>query len=261
MLLLAGIALPTAKELLSDQKASRVAGAIVAYFDQARTEAIIKGQYVGVRIERLTSTNAVEYGSAASIRLQRIIGVPPYSGEAPDASVKITAVTNGIAELEFEGADNLLLTLVGQPNATIAEGDLIELPGGRMFPLDFTGISATTVTAAIDLNSPESSVVFSNPNLLELSPTSTGTELFPLGGRGPNLGNFKYRIYRRPPVSATNSLAFSRGIAIDLNYSGIGLSGNQFAPFTLGLSGCQSTDRCIVWPRWPRGIHFNRQSW
>ncbi len=236
MLILAGIALPTTKKLLIDQKASRASRSIAAYFAEARSEAIATGQFIGVRIERLAATNAVEFGSTASIRLQRIAGVPPYSGEASDATVEITAVdpATGIATLEFDSADNLLLTLIGQQNPPIQEGDLIEFPGGKTYPLDFTGVTATTVSAAIALNAPEF-VKFDNPNLLELTdPTKvSGSAGFPLGHQVPSSGNFKYRIFRKPTVSSVNPLSFSRGIAIDLNYSGIGLGGNQFAPTDL----------------------------
>ena len=80
MIVLAGIALPTAKELLSDQKATRAARSIATYIAQARSEAVAKGQYIGVRIERLTQTADVTYGSAASVRLLRVAGCSPLFG-------------------------------------------------------------------------------------------------------------------------------------------------------------------------------------
>ncbi len=233
MLVLAGIALPTAKQLLSDQKGSRAARSIAAYFDQARSDAIAKGQYAGVRIQRLTRSERVEFGSAASIRLQRIAGVPPYAGEAADATVRIVTVDafTGIANVAFERSDNLLLSLYGDPNAPIADGDLIELPGGKTFPLKFTGIvkipagtGPDFVTAQIDLNNPE------NGQVLAANPT---TDTFPLGHQVAAGGSYPYRIHRKPKVSSGNPLSFSRGLAIDLNYSGIGLTGVQFAPTDL----------------------------
>ncbi len=219
MLVLAGIALPTAKELLSDQKATRAARTIATYIAQARSEAVGKGQHIGVRIERLAATENVDYGSTAAVRLQRIAGVPPYSGEVPNARVRITGISFGIASLEFDPADSLLVTLHESNDAPVGDGDLIEFPGGKTFPLNFITpyTAGNPVAATIDLNKPDASA----------------TETFPLGHQVPSSGRFAYRIHRAPKVSASNPLSFSRGLAIDLNYSGIGLVGNQFAPTPL----------------------------
>ena len=228
LLVLAGIALPTTKEILSDQKVSRAARSISAYFNEARSEAIAKSRYVGVRIERLivpgtTGSDEINFGTATSIRLRRITGQPSYSGEAADARVAIVSTANGIANLEFARADNLLLTLANEPNPPIGNGSLIEFPGGKLYPLGSIVVGAT-VTAQIDLNAP------ANP----LDPNSS--ETFPLGHRLPAIGQFKYRIHRRPTVSAAKSLPFTRGIALDLNHSGIGVTGNQFIPTSAGVN-------------------------
>lgn len=224
ILILAGIALPTTKELLSDQKASRTAQSIAAFIDRARSDAVAKGVHVGVRIERFDGTADVTYGSAAAVRIFRITGVPDYSGEAADAKVEMTVNANGLAELRFKKSDNLLLSLYDKPEAPVSDGDLIELPGGRQFPLDFIGRDLgppVFIKALIDINSPVDTTV---------SATNTSTETFPAAHLGATSGDYQYRIHRKPVVSPTSPLALSRGIAIDLNYSGIGLTGNQFAP-------------------------------
>ena len=232
ILVLAGIALPLTKDLLSDQKASRVARSIAAYFNEARGEALARGQYVGVRIERLAATNNVEFGSSASLRLRRITGVPPYSGEAANARVEMRSISSGIATVWFEEGDNMLLRVYidsgFDPDAPISDGDLMELPGGRLYPLDLIGVvedppgsGINYISAQIDLNTPEDPA------------NGSSTRTFPLGHRVPATGKFKYRIYRKPSVSATNPLSFARGVALDLNYSGVGLNGYQFEPAQL----------------------------
>ena len=231
LILLTAIALPTFKNLLADQKVSLSAQSIAAFFDEARSRAIAEGQYVGVRIERLQNLNTIDFGSSASIRVRQLVGAPPYSGEASNAAVTVAVNGNGTATLSFSNQDNQLLTLFdaampsNTPNAPIRDGDLIELPGGRTFPLKFTGNNGTIVTALIDLNGPEDGAV-----------GGTATETFPRGHHRPPSGRLKYRIHRAPTVSSTQVLSLDRGIAIDLNYSGIGLRGNQFAPAARGAT-------------------------
>ena len=225
ILILAGIALPTAKELLSDQKLTRSAQKIASYISQARSEAIAKGVHAGVRIERLAVSEDVVYQSAASARIYRTIAIPDYAGESTDAAVEFMGITTGIANVRFKESDNLLLSLYNQEDAPIKTGDLIELPGGRSFPIVFTDIvedpplsGVRYVRAQIDLNTPE-------------DPTNAlSTETFPLGHRISGTGRYPYRIRRRPEISKSNPLTLSPGVAIDLNYSGIGIGENQFVP-------------------------------
>ncbi len=218
-LLLSAIALPTVRTLLSDQKVSKSASSISEYFNIARNRAIAEGRYVGVRIERLTNSKSLEYGTAASIRLRQLVGVPPYSGEAANAKVTITGIASGIAELEFDAADNQLLTLYDRTHPPIQNRDLIELPGGKKYHLTFIS-NATTgdpfVRARIDLNAPSNGAI--------------ATETFPLGHLTTSGRKLKYNIQRAPVASSSATLAFPRGVALDLNYSGFGASGSQFAP-------------------------------
>ncbi|TWU22900.1 hypothetical protein Pla52o_24320 [Novipirellula galeiformis] len=225
-LVLTAVALPTVRSLVSDQKASKMARSITAFFDESRGLAISKGQYVGVRIERLKNTNTFDFGTSASMRLRRLSGVPPYRGDTPGANVTVTVnIGTGKALLEFPINDSFLLTLYGDPNAPIKSGDLIELAGGRTFPLEFQSINATHVVASIDLLGNQASSY------------STGDiPTFPLGPRYIANGTGKYAIHRSPVVSSSAPLSLTRGLAIDLNYSGIGVSGNQFAPVTSAVN-------------------------
>ncbi|MFG0263269.1 MAG: Tfp pilus assembly protein FimT/FimU [Novipirellula sp. JB048] len=219
-LVLTAVALPTVRSLVSDQKASKMARSIVAFFDESRGLAISKGQYVGVRIERLSDASSVEFGTSAAMRLRRLSGVPPYRGDTPGANVMVTVNSGtGKAQLDFPINDSFLLTLHSKPNAPIKDGDRIELAGGRTFPLKFEPMTTTHVVAEIDLLGNRASAY-----------SSGDIPTFPLGARYVASGTAKYAIHRSPVASSAAPLPLTRGLAIDLNYSGIGVSGNQFAP-------------------------------
>ncbi len=236
MLMLATIALPTVKKLLSDQKASRAARNTAIFIDAARNRAIAENRYVGVRIERLGTGS---FGQAASIRLRQLVGIPPYTGDATDAVAKLKGTP--ISSAEFNVSDCPLLSLSSSlinnsdPDddhlAPIRIGDLLELPGGRSVPI--TGITdnssptpppsgtpATIATATFDLN---------EPNI-------NGNNTFPGTVRDPQNTTkgdpVKFRIHRSPVPSSSTMFSLPRGVAIDMNYSGIGVGGNQFSPDT-----------------------------
>ncbi|MCC9655858.1 prepilin-type N-terminal cleavage/methylation domain-containing protein [Rhodopirellula halodulae] len=224
-LLVSAIALPTFRNLISDQKVSQTSRTIVAYLDEARSRAIAEGRFVGVRIDRYSNDASVDFRTSAGGRLRQLIGVPPYSGEAANSRVRFNYPTSGAttATLEFSGVDNQLLvlytdtnsSLYNKKNAPVKTGDWIELPGGRYFQINFTSYDnlTDTVTATIDLNS-----------------TRSGTATFPVIHEPLHDSSVKYKIHRAPVISTSQSLVFGRGIVVDMNYSGIGIDGNQFAP-------------------------------
>ncbi|TWU45525.1 hypothetical protein Q31b_06990 [Novipirellula aureliae] len=223
MSVLAAIALPTAKGLIEDQKGSRAARSIIAFFDVARSRAIAEGRYVGVRIERLDTATA--FGQAASVQLRQLTGVPPYSGDASNAYATLKG--SPINQAEFIAADCPLLLLssqiingVGPAVAPpIQIGDLLELPGGRMVPI--SGMAGVSPTASVVLTLQMKQSVLGGANTF---PTATRGALNSAGDR------VKFRIHRSPVPSSSNTLALPRGTAIDLNYSGVGITGNQFNP-------------------------------
>jgi prepilin-type N-terminal cleavage/methylation domain-containing protein len=224
-LLLTSIALPTVKNLLADQKLSKAARSVTGFFSVARSRAIAEGRLVGVRIERLGGTNTASFNEAASLRLRYLIGIPPYSGDAADSKVFMENVAaNGRVTLVFNKNDNQLLSLINMPNPAFQTGDLIELPGGKLFALEFpdpqTGpFPDTEIYAVINLRAP-----------------LNGSSTYPSGDVIAGNRSMSYRIHRRPIVSSVAPLDFVRDVAIDLNLSGFGNSGFQFAPNTTDAS-------------------------
>ncbi|TWU19352.1 prepilin-type N-terminal cleavage/methylation domain-containing protein [Allorhodopirellula heiligendammensis] len=224
-LILVAIALPIVKGLISDQKATRTAQNIEAFMNAARSRAIAEGRTVGVRFERLSASN---YARSTCLRLRQLVGIPAYTGDAADAVAALAGTPVNTAE--FDTSDSPLLYLSSQilndtvtPSndhlAPIQIGDLLELPGGRSVPITGIGaVSGTTVTISF--------------NLAENVPVDTSTvNRFPLSAiSSASGGNVKYRIHRSPMPSSSTVMSLPQGMAIDLNYSGIGIKGSQFAP-------------------------------
>ncbi len=233
LLILAAIALPNVKDLVANQLVARTARGIAGYMDVARNRAIAEGRRVGVVIERF---GADARGRAHSIRLRQLTSIPPYTGDASDSVAVLQ--TNGTQAL-FDPSSNQLLALsasmVADPGvsgdvddlrAPIRNGDYIELPGGRIVPFTITFRSLTAAsTVLVEIN-------------FDLNEIQNGSELFPSGNKTIATARpVKYKIHRRPVVSTMTPFNLPRGIVIDLNYSGVGPSGNQFAPDTsLGVT-------------------------
>jgi prepilin-type N-terminal cleavage/methylation domain-containing protein len=265
LLILAAVALPTIRNVLVDQKNSRAARSIASFVDVARSRAIAEEREVGVYLERLSEAvdgagNASDpIGAGASIRLRQMTGVPPYSGESGDSVAELAhfngvtkdppddassnynsgtttnwATIPGVNQAIFESIDNPILDL----SATIYRGpraardnapirplvDRLELPGGKVVPI---------------LNMEK--IVFNGRDCValrfDLRDVSSGAATFPMASRVVlNPGQrVKYRIHRSAVMSSTSPLALPRGVAIDLNLSGIGISGADFAAATAAV--------------------------
>ncbi len=231
LMLVAAIALPTVKDLLSNQKINRAAVNLNAFVDKARSRAIAEQRPCGILIERgvgVDDTGNV-IGLSQSIRMRQVMGVPPYAGDASNAYATLNPYPNNVnlAIAEFTVKDNQLLSLsrdiysdtsltpqARDDAAPIRNGDYIELPGGRLVPIRFL----VSDPFASNDQEPKVRLWF---NL---------TRLYPDGARDlSNKPRVKYRIHRRPVVSSVSPFSLPRGVVIDLNFSGIGVTGNQLA--------------------------------
>lgn len=253
-LVLVAVALPVTKGLLVENKATRASQSLAAFIEVARNRAIIEGRTFGVRIERVgngSDPGDVDADRSTAIQFRHLSGMPPYSGDAADASVLLRSSggANPIDSGIFFNRDCPLLFLSAALLASgdsekiarspIKIGDLIELPGGHVAPIasiqafnspgfasDAT-LPASSVLVRFDMNDPlrdnVGGIVQSGGVNVSRFPTAfrppTGT-----GDRVP----FKIQ---RSPIPSTNSVfELPRGLAIDLNHSGIGLTENDFAP-------------------------------
>ena len=231
---LAAVALPTVRKLIDDQKVSKAARNIIAFIDIARTRAIAEGRETGVRFERFDQTN--QFGRCVSTQVKQLTGVPRYRGDSSRSVASIRSLgVAGEVHAQFDPIDNQLLalsaSLVGDASAPIKVGDLVELPGGRTAPI--SSIVPRLITA------PAATLVELNLSLTE--PTDDGTNTFPSSIEGVSTAfppdppptvtrDVRFAIYRQPVLSSAATLAIPRGAVVDLNYSGVGLGGNEFAP-------------------------------
>jgi len=237
LLILAAVALPTIRNVLLDQKNARAARSIASFIDIARSRAIAEGREVGVYLERLSEDLASGVptnpeGAASSIRLRQMTGVSTYSGESSDAVALLGGSGNLIEWASFDPIDNSLLQYSlnvltnADPNDDLRAPirplvDRLELPGGKIVIINSIAPDPQTpgnILVRFDLR---------NPQQIESGPAQE----FPSGSRRKlAVGQrVKYRIHRSAVMSNTSPLPLPRGIAIDLNLSGIGLGGMQFA--------------------------------
>ena len=233
--ILAAIALPIAKNMIADQHASRTARGITSYMDRIRNRAIAEGRPMGVLIERF-ATIGNGYGRAHSVRLRTMMGMPPYSGDSSNSTASLQI--DGIS-VHFTPSENQLLTLsasmiadpgmagdVDDLRAPVRTGDFIELPGGRLVPfaIVFRGLTEPDITPVVIQ--------------LDLQEPNSGSETFPSASTSLLISprSVPYKIHRRPAVSSAAPFDLPKGMAIDLNYSGLGTSGNQFAPDITNLT-------------------------
>ncbi|WP_419190134.1 hypothetical protein [Stieleria marina] len=192
----------------------------------------------------------------------------PNTGDPDPDPLKIdTAV--------FNASDNQLLFLSARMianselNPPVAINDPIEFPGGRIARIGRLiafvdgGVDRVKVnfdledSAAFNSSTGQSTDRFPATNHIVKRPArSAGVVVIDSNGFVVDLANAgpdgaigtaddvvqktTYKIHRRPARSTTAPLDLPRGLAIDLNYSGMGAFGNQFAPVpsaaTPGLS-------------------------
>lgn len=251
MVLLAGVALPTVKDMLANQQTARTARNITAYLDVVRSRAISEGRRTGVRIERLSATDPI--GRAQSVRIRELVSIPPYTGDASDAYMTLSSPDPNFPSVcvaSFNPHDNALLKLSAQmvaattpqlpedlrppvsdpaddPLAPIRSGDYIELPGGRLVAFkilpDDSSDSNTNAQVMFDLGGYQ---------------TTNGPKTFPSSSLTEDR-KMRYRIHRRPVPSSSAPYSLPRGVVIDLNYSGLGAEGNSFAPAVVATGSAE----------------------
>ena len=258
---LAAVALPTVRKLVSDQKGANTARSISAFIDLARRRAVAEGRPMGILIERLDATGQafpLNVGQSASIRIRQTLGVPAYSGEAADAVATLQSddawpavgsamrpntgdedPIKGVDTAVFDASDNQLLLLAAQlyengeqASSPIKVGDPIEFPGGRIASIQSITRDTTSGPVRIHFDLTENRDFDSS--------RTYATQSFPNAERTFGSGqSVKYKVHRRPSRSSTAPLELPRGMAIDMNYSGMGAFGNEFAASTMSGSNIQ----------------------
>lgn len=231
--LLAAVSLPNIRDIIRDQKFSRTAGVVQSYIAGAQAKAIGAGRPFGVVIERAGNDSAIR--RSHSVRLSYAYTPPPYAGDLAGARAIVT--NNG--NLAFNPADAWMLKaaavqfLNGINDPVMGPGDSV---GIGLVPRYFLIQSLNSLAASgesIGTTPPSNAtewplIVLTGPAQAEVM------QQYPVGTSLP------FRIIRQPTPSLTAPLELPEGMAIDLVFSGIGLSGDDFSPLAIDNRRFQS---------------------
>lgn len=226
IVLLAGIALPTVKDMLANQQVAKATRNLTTFMNRVRGRAIAEGRRYGIRIERLGDD---EYGRCQSVRVRELVGIPPYSGDASNARAKLVrGASEHVGTAEFDAKSGSLIALSAQPQIwvqrsvapPIQPGDFLELPGGRLVAIK----SLQYVEADPQADQPAHTLV--SIDLRQGRPGSAA--VFPLAKFPSAESKVRYKIHRRPVPSSTAPYSLPRGVVIDLNYSGMQGTGDHY---------------------------------
>lgn len=248
---LAGIALPIFRNTIKDQKKTQAARQVITYIEAARSRAIASKGRVGVMISRRGVGDALQ--RSYSTQMQLSVAYPPYAGESDNAKALLyndgtpvngsTSVANAAL---FNPAENTLLLKAVSDRAAGRPG-----PIGIGDPIQFGESGRTVPIGNLSILSGASGALASKNGWIKISFNPRGV----IPGTGANTYEFptslmnvsasgrqtRYQIYRDPVPSAASPLDMLRGMAIDLNFSGIGRDGAGFSPMIINPSSWAST--------------------
>lgn len=256
---LAGIALPIFRNTIKDQKTSQAARQVVTYIEAARSRAIASKGRVGVLIRRQGVDDATQ--RSYSTQMQLCVAYPPYSGESDNARALLyhdeTASTPlagsaGVANAAiFDWTDCALLEKARRDIAG-GRGDIAPIRIGDQ--IQFGSSGRTVAILSITQFTHNSSFTSDPPATFNGSVKVTFDPRGTIPGSGSTLQGFPaslmsvsgtptttFKIFRDPVPSAASPLDMLRGMAIDLNYSGIGRGGADFNPMIINSLSWDST--------------------
>lgn len=239
LMILTSIALPMTRNIIRDQRNARAAQIIQSFIESARNQAIAENREMGVIFER---SSDVGFGRSACVQIRQLRGLPPYTGETSKARAVLINHAFGppvgsgeVNAASFNPIESQLLLLsadilyegTNPSSAPIRSGDRLELPGGRLVTIE-------TITRE-DRSNPLSPIIVGfNPH----QPLDSSTLPLSLTGRAhprplrvadpPQ--QVPFAIHRMPLISNSRTVSLPRGTAIDFNYSGFGVRGNEFSP-------------------------------
>ncbi|MDA1054178.1 MAG: hypothetical protein O3C40_27340 [Planctomycetota bacterium] len=199
--MLVATAVPLMKPAMKDGQLREAARQINAVFAVAKSRGIHHGRGAGVMIQRS------QPGSNAAFELFIAETPPPYAGDIIGAVATLKdykdTAGNSTPDGNFETAEFL-----DGNSATLAKlvqvGDLVQFNyQGPWY--EITAVAETPVM------------------LVRFQPKSASSNAWPSA-----TATVPYKIARHPRKSSGAPLQFSGGVVIDLEYSGIGASGQQF---------------------------------
>jgi prepilin-type N-terminal cleavage/methylation domain-containing protein len=243
---LAGIALPTVKNSLRDQRGARGASLLQSAIEEGRARSILAGGGGGVIIDRL-GTETIEERSA-SIRVRMATTPPSYSGDIGNSFVKMGVNQNGTPTDYTDDSFTLWFdpTAVqmkrsaqdianGMVPTLINLGDIVTV-GDAGLPFQITGIALGTDAA----RNTDGLTVADIPNGMSTDEITRNWVRATVTRPENNLNltrfigqDMPFTITRTPRPAIAMPLEMPKGTAIDLTASGLGRFGNEFSPMAI----------------------------
>lgn len=220
VILVTAVALPIIKPALKDRKIREASRQLNSFISLARAAALEQGREAGIYLER----SAINPNACFDVYLAE--SPYPYSGDTIEFSFANVQATNqvGGTQVRFDPFVNAQFQLAadGNPLAQLALGDEIKF--------DFKG-PRYIIRGLYDADPNDNT----NPIVVQVSHPEAkwsdvaGTPLDPLDDTltyspaTPTPGSYRYQVFRQPTKSSVKAMTLPNNIAVDLNFSGLGL--------------------------------------
>lgn len=237
---LAGIALPTVKNSLREQRVARAASLLQSAIEEGRARSILAGGGGGVIIDRKGVDNIAD--RCESIQIRMATTPRPYTGDIANSKAKIGVnlgvvgdVTDDVVTLWFNPTSAQLTRSASDITngifpTLINIGDKVDI-GDASLPLAITDIGFGTVAdrngaGLLTTDIPDALVT----SWIRVTVTRPEENLDLTRFIGQNT---TFSITRSPRTAIALPVEIPRGASIDLTASGIGRFGNEFSPMAV----------------------------
>ena len=237
---LAGIALPTVKNSLREQRVARAASLLQSAIEEGRARSILAGGGGGVIIDRKGVDNIAD--RCESIQIRMATTPRPYTGDIANSKAKIGVnlgvvgdVTDDVVTLWFNPTSAQLTRSASDITngifpTLINIGDKVDI-GDASLPLAITDIGFGTVAdrnsaGLLTTDIPDALVT----SWIRVTVTRPEENLDLTRFIGQNT---TFSITRSPRAAIALPVEIPRGASIDLTASGIGRFGNEFSPMAV----------------------------
>ena len=229
VVLLAGLTLPSVKNLLKDQKIGQAARVVQGYAESARARSIATGRRVALVLER-ARTDAGGGASASGdsliandtcIRMSLGEVFPPYEGDwaGTTATVFDKSLDGFVDWMEIPAAQ--AASLLGT-NGLVSAGDLVELDDRNQ------GFIVSAISSGSSASgTPVVQLALANPPMI--NGKQCNAPIWPLTSALSSGSEVRFRIFRKPTKMMAGSVVLPRGTCVDLSMSGVGPAGRDFS--------------------------------
>jgi prepilin-type N-terminal cleavage/methylation domain-containing protein len=231
VVLLAGLTLPSVKNLLKDQKIGQAARVVQGFAESAKARAIASGRRVALVLERARTDDKGGAGNDSLIANDTCIRMslgevfPPYEGDwsGTTATVYDKSGDGFVDWMEIPAAQAASLT---GSSPMVSTGDLVEL-ADRNQGFIISGVKSGNSASG----TPVVQLALANPPYF--NGKQCNEPIWPLTPALDSGAEVSFRIYRTPSKMMAGSVVLPRGTCVDLSMSGVGPSGRDFSTFSI----------------------------